>query len=329
MCRRALLVACVAAAAARKPEAEPSGAERMAVEIDEAGEQSASMPTDRSAEERAAKAGLAKQYSDALVDIMAVLVHGSEASKESAIERLIELAMDSAHGSDQARMFRSAVVAGGALPVLIEEVQAKEDPHRPYLAATALHALAIDDPTTDLDNFHSVEICQHGAVPPLVALLGSEHEQLQSAATGALSQLAENPVCQQMIAAAGALEPLAKMAQFGSDYHKLSALNALEVLSLNNAGAREQLKAQGTESMLDGLASMGSSLLRKEAGAFRDNLKAPLASGAAASEQDHVKQARQTRIRYDNVRRTAIKMMRGWEGRGGGRGGRGAPQDDD
>ena len=184
----------------------------MAVEIDEAGEQSASMPTDRSAEERAAKAGLAKQYSDALVDIMAVLVHGSEASKESAIERLIELAMDSAHGNDQARMFRSAVVAGGALPVLIEEVQAKEDPHRPYLAATALHALAIDDPTTDLDNFHSLEICQHGAVPPLVALLGSEHEQLQSAATGALSQLAENPVCQQMIAAAGALEPLAKMA---------------------------------------------------------------------------------------------------------------------
>ena len=216
MCRRALLVACVAAAAARKPEAEPSGAERMAVEIDEAGEQSASMPTDRSAEERAAKAGLAKQYSDALVDIMAVLVHGSEASKESAIERLIELAMDSAHGSDQARMFRSAVVAGGALPVLIEEVQAKEDPHRPYLAATALHALAIDDPTTDLDNFHSVEICQHGAVPPLVALLGSEHEQLQSAATGALSQLAENPVCQQMIAAAGALEPLAKMAPAAS-----------------------------------------------------------------------------------------------------------------
>ena len=52
---------------------------------------------------------------------------------------------------------------------------------------------------------------------------------------------------------------LRSQAQFGSDYHKLSALNALEVLSLNNAGAREQLKAQGTESMLDGLASMGSS----------------------------------------------------------------------
>ena len=110
----------------------------MAVEIDEAGEQSASMPTDRSAEERAAKAGLAKQYSDALVDIMAVLVHGSEASKESAIERLIELAMDSAHGNDQARMFRSAVVAGGALPVLIEEVGSEAVPPGSWIESHGL-----------------------------------------------------------------------------------------------------------------------------------------------------------------------------------------------
>ena len=98
-----------------------------------------------------------------------------------------------------------------------------------------------------------------------MALLRSEEEQLQAAATGALSQLAENPVCQQMISAAGALEPLTKMASYGSDYHKLGALNALEVLALNNAAAREQLVAQGTDKMLDGLATMGSSLLRSEA----------------------------------------------------------------
>ena len=65
-----------------------------------------------------------------------------------------------------------------------------------------------------------------------MALLRSEEEQLQAAATGALSQLAENPVCQQMISAAGALEPLTKMASYGSDYHKLGALNALEVIAL-------------------------------------------------------------------------------------------------
>ena len=140
-------------------------------------------------------------------------------------------------------MFRSAVVAGGALPVLIEEAQGGADVQRKYLAATALHALALDDPTTDLDNFHSVEICQHGAVEALVKLLGSEHEQLQVAATGALSQLAENPVCQQMISAAGALEPLSKMATFGSDYHKLGALNALRPRSTT----RRRTTSQGAE----------------------------------------------------------------------------------
>ena len=219
MVSRVCLVLAVSLAAAAK-ETELTGAERMAVEIDASGEQDGGVPNDRSAEEQAAKAGLAQQYSDALVDIMAVLLHGSESSKGGAIERLVELAMDSGGtGAEQARMFRSAVVAGGALPVLIEEAQGGADVQRKYLAATALHALALDDPTTDLDNFHSVEICQHGAVPVLVALLRSEEEQLQAAATGALSQLAENPVCQQMISAAGALEPLTKVgARVGLGY---------------------------------------------------------------------------------------------------------------
>ena len=38
---------------------------------------------------------------------------------------------------------------------------------------------------------------------------------------------------------------------YGSDYHNLGALNALEVLALNNAAAREQLVAQGSEKMLE------------------------------------------------------------------------------
>ena len=66
------------------------------------------------------------------------------------------------------------------------------------------------------------------------------------------------------------------MASYGSDYHKLSALNALEVLALNNAAAREQLVAQGTDKMLEGLATMGSSLLRSEAASFAAGLKSPL-----------------------------------------------------
>ena len=101
----AVVLAVTLAAAASNSD--QTGAERMAVEIEAAGEQS-SMPNDRSAEEQAAKAGLAQQYSDALVDIMAVLIHGSETSKGSAIERLVELAMDSGGtGAEQETSARS------------------------------------------------------------------------------------------------------------------------------------------------------------------------------------------------------------------------------
>lgn len=104
--RVALVLAVSFAAAA--PNSEQTGAERMAVELDAVGGQS-SAPNDRSAEEQAAKAGLAQQYSDALVDIMAVLIHGSETSKGSAIERLVELAMDSGGtGAEQAPADRAS-----------------------------------------------------------------------------------------------------------------------------------------------------------------------------------------------------------------------------
>ena len=97
----------------------------------------------------------------------------------------------------QARMFRSAVVAGGAVPELVA-ILSSEESQRQLLAARALHALALDDPTTEADNFHQLEICQFGAVEPLVALLKSENAHVQQAATGALAALAENPTCQQV-----------------------------------------------------------------------------------------------------------------------------------
>ena len=166
----------------------------------------------------------------------AVLLHGSDTSKDSAIEKLVEAAMASGEaGKEQARMFRSAVVAGGGVPALIACLS-EDMPRRQYLAASAMHALALDDPTTDADNFHQLEICQAGAVQPLVKLLDSEDLQLQQAATGALSALAENPTCQTMIAAEGAIAPLMAMASYGSDMQKLSAIGALDVLTVNNAG---------------------------------------------------------------------------------------------
>jgi len=306
----ALLLACAHAAAAAE------GNERMRVEVEaEGGQQSADM----AAKEAAAKAGMDEGLKDTLKDIMAVLQHGSEASKDQAIGQLINIALQTSEaGSDQARMFRSAVVAGGALPALIG-VLGSSEAQRQFLGARALHALAIDDPTTELDNFHSEEICQHGAVPLLVKALDSEEEQVQFAATGALAQLAENPVCQQMIVSEGAIKPLVGIASYANDMQKLGAMNALDVLEINNPAARKQLEDSGAPNVLKGIGSMGSGLLREQASEFGTRLQG---SAQKLSADAHVQAARKTRIRYDGVRNRAMQMMRGWDDAGDEEGGR-------
>ena len=326
----ALLVLATGGAHAKKKkssdaDAEPDGSARMQVEIDADASNTVKKNPELAAEEAAARAGMAREISDALTDVMAVLQHGSDSSKDAGLERMIHLSMGSSHaGPEQARMFRSAAVAGGAVSAIVEVLGAA-DPRRQFLAANALYALAIDDPTSDADNFVSLEICQSGAVKPLVKLLGSEEEPVQSAATGALSALAENPTCQQMIAGAGAIAPLVQMATFAGDMNKLGAVGTLDVLSLNNPSVHNQLRESGAQKVLDGLGTMGSGLLRDEAGALGKRLGAQ--SAAEMSRGAHVKAAKATRVRYDNVRRKAIQMMGGWErghgasGRGRGRGG--------
>lgn len=146
-------------------------------------------------------------------------------------------------------------------------------------------------------------------------LLESDEPQLGSAVTAALATLAENPTCQAMIAAEGAIEPLVSMAQFGADMQKLSAMSALDVLSVNNAGARTQMQQHGAAQVLSGIASMGSGLLRDEARAFGERLAQEAPTGAKMSADEHMKAARHTRTRYDGVRQRAFQRMSGWESR--------------
>eukprot|EP00967_Tisochrysis_lutea_P157284 scaffold318836_cov33-Tisochrysis_lutea.AAC.2 len=226
--RVAALLAIALGGAARKRGEETEPAERMQVELS-----ATAQPADdpRMAEQLA---GMAAEMSDALTDIMAALQHGSEAARNHAVERLVQLSVATAEaGREQARMFRSAVVVGGALPEIVAMLQSA-DPARQALAASAVYTLAIDDPSTDADNFHSLDICQSGAVAPLVSLLSVDIEDVQAIAIRALAQLAENPTCQQMIAAAGALAPLVKITTYGGDMPRLWAMAALDVLSVNN-----------------------------------------------------------------------------------------------
>ena len=89
-------VLCVAAAAAQPT----SSSDRLRVEIDAEGQQ----PTpEMAAKEWEARAGMAKEMSDALTDIMAVLLHGSDSAKDSFIERLGQMAVSSGEaGREQA-----------------------------------------------------------------------------------------------------------------------------------------------------------------------------------------------------------------------------------
>ena len=307
----AIILLGVALAVAKRSEPKDEGTERMLAEIDAGGDATAVQSAEMATREAVAVSNLDDEYADALKDIMAVITHGSDTSKDSALERLVELAVTTGEASrDLARNFRSAVVAGGALPAVVEMLGAAE-PRRAYVAAAALHALALDDPETDEDNFHQGEICQAGAIPLLVKLLDADEMQLQMAVTAALGTLAENPTCQAMIAAEGAIAPLVNMAHYGSDMQKLGALGALDVLSVNNPSVRAQLTQEGAPQILDGLASMGSGLLRDEAKAFGARM-AEKAPSAPMSVEAHRKTARQTRMRYDSVRQRAFQRMQGW-----------------
>ena len=96
-----------------------------------------------------------------------------------AAAQLIDITLHTTDtNAEQARLFRSAVVAGGALPALLSLLRSSELQQQ-FMGARAFHALAIDDPTTDDDNFQSEEICKQGAIPLLVKALNSDEVQRQ------------------------------------------------------------------------------------------------------------------------------------------------------
>mmetsp|Transcript_11594 Transcript_11594/g.37171 ORF Transcript_11594/g.37171 Transcript_11594/m.37171 type:complete len:301 (-) Transcript_11594:105-1007(-) len=295
-----------------RPADEVDVAERMHTEFDAAGGVVA--PSDLGSFAHAA--GLAPELADALTDIMAALQHGSDSSREDAIAQLVQLSVETAEADrEQATLFRSAVVAGGALPELVAML-GEAEPWRQALAAAAVHALAVDDPTTDDDNFHSLAICEAGAVAPLVRLLGVDSEEVQASATGALAQLAENPICQQMIAAAGALPPLLKLATFGGDVPRLLAVAALDVLSVNNPLVHQELLTSGAPRVLQGLSTLGTPLLREQASSFHARLKEEKSTADPKMDHaTHVRAARDTRMKYNKLQRRAFQLMEGWDGR--------------
>jgi hypothetical protein len=97
-----------------------------------------------------------QMLADMLRDVSAMLDHGSPTAKEAAIARLLQMALQSSSGSMfHPTTFRNAAIRSGLVPKIISLMVAGSD-HAKYLGAGALQALALDDPTTTLDNGHQV-----------------------------------------------------------------------------------------------------------------------------------------------------------------------------
>jgi len=277
--------------------------------------------------EGAQREAMAQQMlNDMLRDVGAMLDHGSATAKEAAIARLLQMAVQTSSGSMfHPTTFRNAAIRSGVVPKIIVLMRDGSD-HAKYLGAGALQALALDDPTTTLDNGHQAAICQMGAVPVLVAMLKqgaagraaarSEgvYEFLQTSAASALGTLAEAEQCRRSIVQAGAVEPLVAIAMFGSDQTKLAAIGALDMLQFNAADVKAQVSSAGANSLLKGLTQYGSDVLRESAADVLAGLNAPARALSVEQRGEAVKELRlrnierreqlmeQARILYGGVR---------------------------
>lgn len=119
-----------------------------------AGDMRASARGDPEGQRREAMAQ--QMLTDMLRDVSAMLDHGSPTAKEAAVARLLQMAVQSSAGSMfHPTTFRNGAIRSGVVPKIVKLMQLGSD-HAKYLGAGALQALALDDPTTTLDNGHQV-----------------------------------------------------------------------------------------------------------------------------------------------------------------------------
>lgn len=295
--RRRLLLTCLASAlacgAALTAEQEEAAANAKAEEENEAHAQ--------------------KALTDALTDALAMLKHGSASAKASAAASIANLAIETTISQPfHPITFRNACVRAGIVDELVKLLAGGEKV--PGVAATlaALEAIATDDPSTELDNGHALEVCKAGAVAPVVALLRSTDEALQVGAAGCVAVLAENPQCQTALLDDGAIEPLVLIGTYGGDSAKLRAVSALDLLALNNPEALERIGAAGGVKLLDGLKRYGGGVFGEATSELRRGMEAPPeARTVAVDAKAHARQAHSARLRHSKVWSAAAGGNRG------------------
>lgn len=128
---------------------------------------------------------------------------------------------------------RSANGKGSVVEALAELVKGSTSEADTALALQALEAIALDDPTTDVDNDHALAICATSVVPSIIRLLSSPVDVIATRAAAATAALVENALASRMFLGAGAVTPLLTLARAGSDLARRHALAALRMLAID------------------------------------------------------------------------------------------------
>lgn len=264
--------------------------------------------------EAAHEAAAQKALTDSLTDALAMLRHGSARAKEMAAEGIGQMAIETTISQPfHPVTFRNACVRAGVVGQLVSLLAGGPDDSTQQgmvHALAAIGAIATDDPSTELDNGHALAACEAGAVPPTVQLLRSTDEQLQVGAASLIAVLAENPQCQTLLLAAGAIPALISLATLGNDAAKLRAIAALDLLALNNPKALEAITAGGGQRLLQGIARFGGQQLREVTGELLHSVTQPETLTVAVDTAGHARQAHEARLKHSKVWRAATPVQR-------------------
>lgn len=199
--------------------------------------------------------------------------------------------------------FRKACVAGTArsangpgsaveaIAALVSADDSESDAETTVLALQALEAIAIDEPTTDVDNDHALAICATGVVQHIVRLLSSSDAALHTRAAAAAAALVENAYAARMFLGAGVVSPLLVLVRHGGDEARQAAMGALRMLSIDR-DARQAMAAKAMD--LLGRVHEVDPFAREAAAELRATLEEPL--GAAVDSKGHARLARDSRV---------------------------------
>ena len=127
-----------------------------------------------------------------------------------------------------------------------------------------------------------------------------------TSAAGCAATLAEDPHCQRLLLAEGAVGELVRLATFGSSAAhsgvKVTAVSALEQLA-HNADGRDAILAAGGLELLESVAAFagGDEQLQQLSSAFAEDLREREKVRVSLDSKSRVRKAHATRLKYSKI----------------------------